>query len=129
MKDVLWVSLGAAFGANLRYGITRLIGHLVPFPFPAGTLLINITGSFMLGLFFEWARGRFGADQTWRLIFAVGFCGGYTTFSSFAWESIDLWRMGRPGLFALNVLGSNILALLAVLAGITLAHAISGQRP
>lgn len=123
MKDVLWVSLGAVLGANLRYGVARLVGTLFRHPFPLGTLLINISGSFVLGLFFEWARGRFGLDPRWRLFIAVGFCGGYTTFSSYAWESLDLLRMGRPGLFALNVVGSNLLGLLAVMAGIALVHA------
>ncbi len=123
MKDALWVSLGAILGANLRYGISRFVGNLFPHPFPLGTLIINISGSFLLGVFFEWARGHFGIDPRLRLLVAVGFCGGYTTFSSYAWESIDLLRMGRPGLFALNFLGNNVLALLGVMAGIALVHA------
>lgn len=128
MKDVLWISLGAVLGANLRYGVQRLVGHLVPYPFPLGTLLINISGSFLLGVFFEWTRARFGIDPRWRLIFAVGFCGGYTTFSAFAWDSVDLLRMGRPALFALNVIASNLLAFLAVVGGIALVHTLAAPR-
>jgi len=118
MKDMLWVSLGAIFGANLRYGVTRLIGRIYPHPFPLGTLLINITGSFILGIFFAWAREHMDLNPQWRLLIAVGFCGGYTTFSSFAWETIDLWRQGHPWLCVLNIAASNLLSLAAVAAGI-----------
>jgi len=118
MKDMLWVSLGAIFGANLRYGITRFIGRIYPHPFPLGTLLINITGSFILGIFFAWAREHMDLNPQWRLLIAVGFCGGYTTFSSFAWETIDLWRQGHPWLCVLNIAASNLLSLAAVAAGI-----------
>jgi CrcB protein len=117
MKDILWVSLGAIFGANLRYGIARLTGKLVQHPFPLGTLIINITGSFVLGVFFMWARQRVDLDPRWRLLIAVGFCGGYTTFSAFAWETLDLANQGSWGLAALNVVASNALGLAAVLAG------------
>jgi fluoride exporter len=117
MKDILWVSIGAIFGANLRYGIARLVGKLFPHPFPVGTLIINITGSFLLGVFFMWARQRMDLDLRWRLLIAVGFCGGYTTFSSYAWETLDLAHQGNWGLAALNVAASNVLALMAVFAG------------
>ncbi|MHB1023915.1 MAG: fluoride efflux transporter CrcB [Acidobacteriaceae bacterium] len=120
MIDVLWVSIGAIFGANLRYGIARLAGWLYPHPFPIGTLIINVTGSFILGVFFSWARNHIDIAPQWRLVVAVGFCGGYTTFSSFAWETIDLYREGHVGLFALNFLANNVLGLLAVIAGIAL---------
>ncbi len=122
-SDFLWVSLGAILGANLRYFVARLVGRWFDHPFPWATLAINITGSFLLGMFFMWARQRMQLDLRWRLIVAVGFCGGYTTFSSFTWESLDLLRQGRWGLCAANILASNILGMLAVLAG-----AAAGER-
>jgi CrcB protein len=124
MREILWISLGAIFGANLRYGIARLTGRLYPHPFPLGTLLINITGSFLLGVFFMWARTRLDLDPRWRLLIAVGFCGGYTTFSAFAWETMDLANQGRWGLAALNIAASNILGLAAVFAGAYMSQKI-----
>ncbi|MGC9292629.1 MAG: fluoride efflux transporter CrcB [Acidobacteriaceae bacterium] len=117
LKDSLWVALGAVLGANLRYGIGRYIGRNFPIDFPLGTLLINVTGSFLLGAFFMWARGSSYMNPNWRLVVAVGFCGGYTTFSSFAWESYALVREGRWEMALLNVFASNLLGLLAVMAG------------
>ncbi len=117
LKDSLWVALGAVLGANLRYGVARYVGRVVPIDFPLSTLLINITGSFILGAFFMWAREHSYVNSNWRLVVAVGFCGGYTTFSSFAWESYALMREGRWEIAALNIAASNLLGLLAVIAG------------
>ena len=76
-KDSLWVALGAVLGANLRYGVGRFVGRAIPVDFPFGTLLINITGSFILGVFFMWARQHEYVSANWRLVVAVGFCGGF----------------------------------------------------
>lgn len=120
-KDSLWVALGAVLGANLRYGVTRYVGRVVPIDFPLATLIINITGSFILGAFYMWAREHAYITSNWRLVVAVGFCGGYTTFSSFAWESYALIREGRWEMGLLNIFASNVLGLLAVVAGAMLA--------
>ncbi|HUZ04885.1 MAG TPA: fluoride efflux transporter CrcB [Acidobacteriaceae bacterium] len=117
LKDSLWIALGAVLGANLRYGVGRYVGRIFPVDFPLGTLLINITGSFILGAFFMWAREHSDMNSNWRLVVAVGFCGGYTTFSSFAWESYALIREGRWEMAALNIFASNVLGLMAVIAG------------
>ena len=117
LTDSLWVALGAVLGANLRYGIGRIAGRLFPVDFPLGTLIINVTGSLLLGAFFMWAREHLEMNSNWRLVIAVGFCGGYTTFSSFAWESYALFREGRWEMALLNVFASNVLGLLAVIAG------------
>ena len=120
-KDSLWVALGAVIGANLRYGVGRFVGRAIPVDFPFGTLLINITGSFILGAFFMWARQHEYVNDNWRLVVAVGFCGGYTTFSSFAWESYALIREGRWEISLAYIFASNVLGLLAVVAGAMLA--------
>lgn len=117
LKDSLYVALGAVLGANLRYGVGRFVGRAIPIDFPLGTLLINITGSFILGAFFMWARDHSYVTSNWRLVVAVGFCGGYTTFSSFAWESYALMREGRWEMALLNIFASNVLGMLAVVAG------------
>ena len=92
--------------------------------FPYGTLIINITGSFILGFFLVWTGERVLADPRWRLLIAIGFCGGYTTFSSFAYETFALFEQGRFAASALNVMVTNILCLLAVMAGAAIARGI-----
>ena len=127
MLDVLWISIGAVLGANLRYGIARLVGRLTQVDFPYATLAINITGSLALGVFFMWARHRMDLDLRWRLLIAVGFCGGYTTFSSFAWETLDLFQKGRWGAGLANMALSNLLGMAAVVAGAYIGDAL-GRR-
>ncbi len=79
--------------------------------FPYGTLLINFTGSFMLGFFLIWIGERVLADPRWRLLIAVGFCGSYTTFSSYAFETFALGEQGQWLLAGLNVVASNVFCL------------------
>ncbi len=124
MSAYFWVSLGAIAGAALRYFLSRLVARFVTVEFPAGTLLINVTGSFLLGLFLVWTTERVLADYRWRLLIAIGFCGSYTTFSSYAFETFAYFEQGQWGLFAGNILANNILCLLAVLAGAVLARAL-----
>jgi CrcB protein len=120
----LWISVGAVVGANARYFLSRLIAKIVSPSFPYGTLLINVTGSFILGLFLVWTTERALADPRWRLMIAIGFCGSYTTFSSYAFESFSLFERGQYVLFASNVLASNVLCLLGVLAGAMIARSL-----
>ena len=123
MQTILWISLGAAAGANLRYFIAQFVARLTRSSFPYGTLLINVTGSFVLGFFLVWTSERVLADPRWRLLVAVGFCGGYTTFSSFAYESFALFEQGRWLSSLWNVAGTNLLCLAAVVLGAALARA------
>ena len=95
MQTILFISLGAIVGANLRYFVGQYVAKLIPSILPYGTLLINVTGSFILALFLVWTTERVFADPRWRLIIAVGFCGGYTTFSSYAYETFALFENGQ----------------------------------
>ena len=124
MRPYLWVSLGALFGANLRYFVSRLAAKLVSPNFPYGTLIINVSGSFILGVFLTWTTERVFADPKWRWLIAIGFCGSYTTFSSYAFETIAYFEQGHWSLFALNILTNNLLCLGAVLAGAAIARGI-----
>ncbi len=121
---MLWISLGAIVGANLRYWVAQQVIKLTSPAFPYGTLIINITGSFVLGFFLVWTTGRVITDPRWRLLIAVGFCGGYTTFSSYAYESFALIEQGQWGPALANIVGSNLLSLLAVVLGAMLARSI-----
>ena len=96
MLAYLWISLGAIVGASSRYIVGRFVARAVTASFPLGTLLIHITGSFILGLFLVWATERALPDPRWRLMIAIGFCGSYTTFSSYAFESFWLRAITAP---------------------------------
>jgi CrcB protein len=120
----LWISIGAIVGASSRYFVGRAVARAVTASFPYGTLLVNMVGSFVLGLFLVWATERALPDPRWRLMIAIGFCGSYTTFSSYAFESFSLFEQGHYLLFAYNVVANNLLCLAAVLAGAMVARAI-----
>jgi CrcB protein len=123
-KPYLWVSLGGILGANLRYFLSRIITRFSDAAFPYGTLVINITGSLVLGFFLVWTTERVFADPRWRLLVAIGFCGSYTTFSSYAFETMSYFEQGHWSLFAANILANNVLCLVAILAGAVIARAI-----
>ena len=123
MQAFLWISLGAIAGANLRYLLSSLLARVTA-EFPLGTLAINVTGSFLLGFFMAWTTERVLADPRWRLLIAVGFCGGYTTFSSYAFETMAYFEQGNWGLLAWNIVGNNLLSLAAVVAGAAMARVL-----
>ena len=118
----LWIALGAVVGAGARYFISGYVARLFPSSFPYGTLLINVSGSLLLGFFLVWTGERVLADPRWRLLIAIGFCGSYTTFSSYAFETFGLFEQGQWLLVGLNVIASNVLCLFSVLAGAALAR-------
>lgn len=124
MIAYLWISIGAIVGASARYFVSRFVAKVASAAFPYGTLLINVTGSFILGLFLVWSTERALPDPRWRLLIAIGFCGSYTTFSSYAFESFSLFEQGHYMLFASNVLMNNALCLAGVLAGAMIARSI-----
>jgi CrcB protein len=118
----LWIALGAVVGASARYSLSGFVAKLLPSSFPYGTLIINITGSLLLGFFLAWTSERVLIDPRWRLLIAIGFCGSYTTFSSYAFETVALVEQGQWLLMGLNVIASNLLCLASVLAGAALAR-------
>jgi fluoride exporter len=122
--DFLSISLGAVLGANLRYWMSRYALRLMGPVFPYGTLTINVLGSFVLGFFMARTTERALVDPRWRLLIAVGFCGGYTTFSSYAYETMALVEQGQWALTGLNFLANNVLACVAVVAGMALARVL-----
>jgi fluoride exporter len=122
--NYLWIAVGAVAGASARYFLSGLIARNFSATFPYGTLLINVTGSLVLGFFLVYSTDRVLLDPRWRLLVAVGFCGSYTTFSSYAFESFALMEQGQWLLVGLNALASNGLCLAAVLAGAALARGL-----
>jgi fluoride exporter len=123
-KDILVISIGAILGANARWVISRYLAKAIDPFFPYGTLVINVSGSFIVGFFMIWATERILLDPRWRLLIVVGFCGAFTTFSSFAFETMAYFEQGQWILMATNFVSNNLLCLLAALGGMALARAV-----
>lgn len=122
--NYLWIALGAIAGASARYFLGLLIARDFSSAFPYGTLLINVSGSLIVGFFLVFSTERVLLDPKWRLLVVIGFCGSYTTFSSYAYESFALIERGQWLLTGINVIGSNTLSLAALFAGAALARAL-----
>lgn len=121
-EKLLYISVGAVLGACARYLLSNYVAKLAFSAFPYGTLLINVSGSVLLGFFLIIASERLFVADRWRLLVAVGFCGSYTTFSSYAFESFALMEQGQWSQAAMNVVGSNVLCVAGVVAGAALAR-------
>jgi fluoride exporter len=124
LKDFLAISVAAIVGANLRYLISRLAAREFGPVFPYGTLAINVVGSFIVGFFVIWTAERVLLDPRWRLLVVVGFCGSFTTFSSYAFESMAFFEQGQWALMIANILSNNLLCLGGALAGMALARVL-----
>ena len=124
MKDFFAVSVAAIVGANLRYFLSRLTAKELGPVFPYGTLFINIVGSFIVGWFVIWTTERVLIDPRWRLLVVVGFCGSFTTFSSYAFETMAYFEQGQWALMAANIASNNLLCLGGALAGMAVARLV-----
>ncbi len=127
----LMVMLGGALGTLMRYALSLLIAPISR-DLPWGTILINVTGSFLIGLFgtLTLAHGRYPVSENLRLFVMIGMCGGYTTFSSFSLQTLDLMRGGAMVRAGVNVAVSVVLCVAAVAAGHAIAAQINGgARP
>ena len=124
MIDLLVISLGAIVGANARYLLSRFTAKELGPVFPYGTLFINIVGSLIVGFFVVWTTERVLTDPRWRLLVVVGFCGSFTTFSSYAFETMSYFERGQWLLMLTNVFANNLLCLGGALAGMALARVL-----
>jgi len=118
----LLVLIGGGTGAMARYAAGSAIMIRFGGKFPLGTLVINVTGSVLIGFLMTMLTERFKLDPNWRLLLVVGFLGGYTTFSSFEWETYSALRDGARWTGALNVVSSVMLGYAAVWLGAILAR-------
>jgi fluoride exporter len=124
LEKAIWISVGAVLGANARYLLGVWAAERWGAAFPYGTLIINLTGSVILGVFLTFATQRALVDPRLRLLIAVGFCGSYTTFSTYTYESLTLMLNGSWGAGLFNLLGSSGLGLAAVALGILIGRAL-----
>jgi CrcB protein len=122
VKDFFAISGAAIVGANLRYLLSRLAAKELGPVFPYGTLFINVVGSFIVGWFIIWTTEHVLLDPRWRLLVVIGFCGSFTTFSSYAFETMAYFEHGQWGLMLANIFSNNLLCLGGALAGMALAR-------
>jgi CrcB protein len=123
LRDILLVASGGAIGSVARYGVGRVMGPQVTSQVPWQTFFVNATGAFIIGLLLV-AAARLGWPGWWRPFLAVGILGGYTTFSTFALETVELALRGSYLTAGGYALGSLAVGLLAAAAGIFLGRAV-----
>jgi CrcB protein len=130
MTTYLWIALGSALGGAARYWTSGFVATHVGETFPFGTLAVNVVGSFVIGFFATLTApdGRLFVSSDTRQFVALGLCGGYTTFSSFSYQTLALVRDGEWAWAGLNILLSVALCLVAVWAGFAAASAINQLR-
>jgi fluoride exporter len=117
--NYVWVAVGSALGGMARYWCSGFVARLFGEWFPWGTLIVNVSGSFVIGVFaaLSAAEGPFLTPPEMRIFVMVGICGGYTTFSSFSLQTFALWREGEWFWAGANSVLSFVLCLLAVWLG------------
>lgn len=119
----MFVGLGGGIGSVLRFLTSRIVARYAQAEWLfMGTFAANVIGSFLIGLFAGWMLANHPENQTFRLLFIVGFCGGYTTFSTFALENFRLIEMQQWGMVLLYTLASVALGILAVWVGMKVAR-------
>jgi CrcB protein len=130
MNSYLWVALGGALGTTARYWLSGLVASLIGETFPWGTLVINVSGSFVIGFFaaLTGPSGRVFVGSTARQVVMIGICGGFTTFSSFSLQTLNLMNDGEWFRAGGNIGLSVALCLIAVWCGYALASSLNMMR-
>jgi CrcB protein len=118
----LAVAIGGALGAMARYGVISFLAPVVGNRFPLGTLVVNISGSFLIGVCYVVLDEKLAVSPEWRLLTMTGFLGAFTTFSTFSLDALVLWDKGLPMIALSYVLATVIGCLLAVIASVLLTQ-------
>lgn len=130
MLTYLWIAIGSALGGMSRYGCSRFVAVWFGETFPWGTMAVNVIGSFVIGFFatLSGPDGRLIVAPDLRVFVMVGFCGGFTTFSSFSLQTLDLLRNRDFAEAGANILLSVLLCMVSVWLGYLAAASINGVR-
>jgi fluoride exporter len=130
MASYFWIAIGSALGGVARYWCSGVAARLVGETFPWGTLIVNIVGSFIIGFFatLTGPDGRVFVSSTARQFVMIGICGGYTTFSSFSIQTLNLVQDGEWFRAGANIVLSVICCLVAVWAGYLLAASMNAMK-
>jgi CrcB protein len=124
MNNIFLIAIGGALGSVSRYGCQRWIYQWHPHPFPFGTFAVNIAGSLLIGIFYAVSEKGNLMNPDWRLFLTTGFCGGFTTFSTFSFETVSLLREGDYAYALTYILLSVVLGVIAVALGILIIKII-----
>ena len=122
MQNYLLVFLGAGVGGAFRHAFNLGFARLMPAALGASTLVVNVLGSFLMGMLIEWLAGKGEATQGARLFLATGVLGGFTTFSAFSLETVLLYERGQIGWATINIFASVTMSLAALIAGLALVR-------
>jgi CrcB protein len=117
LRQIMLVALGSAIGGILRFLANKGIYAAAPMKFPLPTLLVNVAGCFLIGVFYAWSSDSRLLTQDSRLLLTTGLCGGFTTFSAFAYENIVLMRSGAYSMVLVYITASVVLGILATFVG------------
>jgi len=123
LRNVLLIGIAGGFGTVARFLCQKYLYAWFPHPFPFGTFVVNLLGCFLIGLIYGLSERGNLLSPEWRLVLATGFCGGYTTFSTFAYENIQLLRQGDYLYFFLYTLGSVCLGIIFTFLGMAILKA------
>ncbi len=119
-RSILAIAIGGALGSVARFLCQKLVYESSPHTFPFGTLVVNLLGCLLIGLFFGWFDRVNWLSPEWRLFLTTGFCGGFTTFSTFALENMTLLKSGHIAYFIIYTACSVVLGIGLTFSGIAL---------
>ena len=128
MQLVWYVALGSGIGGAARFALSTVVQQRAASAFPFGTLIVNVTGALVLGFILRFALGSPGTTPELRALIGTGFCGGYTTFSAFSYETLTLMQAGDYRRAAIYVVTSVVLAIAATFVGMTVANTLFAAR-
>ena len=120
IRNILLIGLGGGIGSIARYLCQRWFNENYPHPFPWGTFAVNLAGCFLIGVIYAASEKSTFLTPQIRLLLITGFCGGFTTFSTFAFENMNLLRSGDTVYFLFYTIGSVVLGIVGVFAGVTI---------
>ncbi|MBN2076432.1 MAG: fluoride efflux transporter CrcB [Dehalococcoidales bacterium] len=126
MRDIIYIVVAGGFGALGRYFITGLAHRLFGAGFPYGTLIVNVLGSFLIGLVMQASMSTDLVPPSWRLALTLGFLGAFTTFSAFSYETLGYLEDGAWLLAGVNILANVLPAIIAVFFGVLLGRTLFG---
>ena len=121
-RNILFVAIGGMLGSVGRFLLVTLAVQILPSTFPIGTFLVNVVGSFVMGAAVGFAEKNLWFHSSWRIFLTAGFCGGFTTFSAFAFENVELILNKNYGTFALYSSATFVVCLLTALAGLMITR-------